>query len=228
MIILKINAPTIVNPKSTAAKPNTLSECIPSLGFPNISLKFIYNFILEIKLFKVLLTYYYYNKMLIQFDREDSENLVVTFDNSESDAEQMQDFIAWLEASGLEFNKLKMKIPGVADKVTNLFVKKPVSQVQAPVVSKQVTQTPAPVVSKQVNQPPAPVVSKQVNLPPAPVASKQVTQPPAPVEEDSEDTETAHIVAKEVSSDSESDSESDDEPVSKTKKTTKRTTKSTK
>ncbi len=152
--------------------------------------------------------------MLIQFDREDSENLVATFDNSDSDAEQMQDFIAWLEASGLEFNKLKMKIPGVADKVTNLFVKKPITQVQPPV-------------TKQVTQPPAPV-TKQVSQPPAPVASKQVTQPPAPVEEDSEDTETAHIVAKEVSSDSESDSESDEEPVSKTKKTTKRTTKSTK
>ncbi len=151
--------------------------------------------------------------MLIQFDREDSENLVVTFDNSEEDAEQMQDFVAWLEAAGLEFNKLKMKIPGVPEKVTNLFVKKPVLS-STPV--KQVTQ-PAPVKQNQ------PVPVKQVA---APVPAQ--VQAPAPVEEESEDTETAHIVAKDVSSDSESESESDAEPVSKTKKTTKRTTKSTK
>jgi hypothetical protein len=145
--------------------------------------------------------------MLIQFDREDSENLVVTFDNSESDAEQMQDFIAWLEASELEFSKLKMKIPGVTDKVTNLFVKKAVSK------SKQVVSTP-----------------KQVVLPVPVMSTKQVVQPPppAPVEEESEDTETAHLAAKDVSSDSESDSESEAEPVSRTKKTTKRTTKATK
>ena len=142
--------------------------------------------------------------MLIQFDREDSENLVVTFDNSESDLEQMKDFIDWLEASGLEFNKLKMKIPGVSEKVTNLFVKRAHSSV------KQV---------KQVSQ-----------ILPAPI-SKQVTQvqPPAAVKEE-EESETAHLVAKDISSDSESESEpeSDSEPVSRTKKTTKRTTKSIK
>lgn len=146
--------------------------------------------------------------MLIQFDREDSENLVVTFDNSDEDAEQMQDFVAWLEASGLEFNKLKMKIPGVAEKVTNLFVKKSVSG-----VTKQVP-VPTPVPTKQTT--------------PAPTKQVIKADPPAPVEEESEDTETAHLVAKEISSDSESDSESDTEPVSKTKKTTKRTTKATK
>jgi hypothetical protein len=142
--------------------------------------------------------------MLIQFDREDSENLVLTFDNSEADAEQMQDFIAWLEASELEFTKLKMKIPGVSEKVTNLFVKRAVSSV------KQVVPTPKQVVQQ------VPVVSV-----------KQVVQPPpAPVEEESEDTETAHLAAKDVSSDSESESE--EEPISRTKKTTKRTTKATK
>ncbi len=149
--------------------------------------------------------------MLIQFDREDSENLVVTFDNSESDAEQMQDFVAWLESSGLEFNKLKMKIPGVPEKVTNFFVKKSVKQI-TPVVASTV-----PV--KQVAS--VPVSTKQVTPAPAPV--KQEVQP---VDEES-DSESAHLAAKEISSDSESDTESDTEPV-KTKKTTKRTTKATK
>ena len=83
--------------------------------------------------------------MLIQFDREDSENLVLTFDNSDSDNEQMQDFIAWLEASNLDYSKLKMKIPGLAEKVTNLFVKKQTvsktqNQVSKP-VSKSVTKS---------------------------------------------------------------------------------------
>jgi hypothetical protein len=113
----------------------------------------------------------------------------------------MKDFIDWLEASGLEFNKLKMKIPGVSEKVTNLFVKRAHSSV------KQVSQIlPAPI-SKQVTQ----------------------VQPPAAVKEE-EESETAHLVAKDISSDSESESEpeSDSEPVSRTKKTTKRTTKSIK
>jgi len=146
--------------------------------------------------------------MLIQFDREDSENLVLTFDNSEEDAEQMQDFIAWLEASGLEFNKLKMKIPGVSEKVTNLFVKKQVVHV---------TPTPTSVstgtTTKSVSQSKTQVQNQDQN---------QV------LEEEGEDTETAHIMANDVSSESDSESETDAEPVSKTKKTTKRTTKVTK
>lgn len=62
--------------------------------------------------------------MLVQFDKEDSENLVLTFDNTSEDAEQMKDFISWLKASDLEFSKLKMKMPGFNEKVTNIIVKK--------------------------------------------------------------------------------------------------------
>lgn len=139
--------------------------------------------------------------MLIQFDREDSENLVLTFDNSESDAEQMQDFIAWLEASGLEFNKLKMKIPGVSEKVTNLFVKKPSVQVLPPSQAKVAKPAPTPTPTPQVAPPQAPT--------PQLVAQVEETE-----------SETQETVVK--NEESSSDTESDEEPVSRTKKTTKR------
>lgn len=146
--------------------------------------------------------------MLIQFDREDSENLVITFDNTESDAEQMQDFIAWLESSGLEFSKLKMKIPGVAEKVTNLFVKKSpkVLSVQAPPV--------------QQVKPVKPVVSAPVP-PPAVVKAEPVQSTQALEEDEDSDSEVKEQVLN-AGEESSSESESEEEPAPKTKKTTKR------
>jgi hypothetical protein len=137
--------------------------------------------------------------MLIQFDREDSETLVLTFDNSDADVEQMEDFISWLEVSGLEYNKLKMKIPGVVEKVTNLFVKK------------------APV---QKSVPVSVPVSVSVS---APVQVKK-SVPVETLEETDTDTQD-HVVANSgivEAEESSSDSESEEEQVSRTKKTTKR------
>jgi len=132
--------------------------------------------------------------MLIQFDREDSENLVLTFDNSADDSEQMKDFIDWLESSGLEFNKLKMKIPGVTDKVTNVFVKKPQTNTNT---TKKVTNTVVQELETTVTT---------------------VTPKPTLLEEESDTEENINVTAVDESS----ESESEDEPVSRTKKTTKR------
>lgn len=146
--------------------------------------------------------------MLIQFDREDSENLVLTFNNSDDDTEQMKDFIDWLDASGLEYNKLKMKIPGVADKVTNVFVKKP----QTKKVTNQVAQEQQTTkVTNQVAQEP-----QTTSIPTKTTSAKSV---PVPVllEEESDTEEKVNVVDE-----SSSDSESEDEPISRTKKTTKR------
>ena len=135
--------------------------------------------------------------MLIQFDREDSENLVLTFYNSDSDNEQMQDFIGWLEASNLEYSKIKMKIPGLAEKVTNLFVKKQTK------------------VSKPVSKP----VSTNVSTSSIEKEKEEVIAVIAAEEESDSDSEThENVIAAEESS----SSESEEEPVLRTKKTTKR------
>lgn len=167
--------------------------------------------------------------MLIQFDREDSENLVLTFDNSESDVEQMEDFIDWLKSSGLEFSKLKMKVPGVAEKVTNVFVKKPEPVEQAkPVLTKSV---PEPVKTVQTKS--APVKPVEAVKPVKPVEAVEPVEV-VEAEEDSDTKEVANVVAataqsaNAAESSDESESESEDEPVSRTKKTTKRVTNSRK
>ena len=134
--------------------------------------------------------------MLIQFDREDSENLVLTFDNSETDVEQMQDFLAWLEVSGLDYSKLKMKIPGVAEKVTNFFVKP--SMKTTKLIPNKVQEQTKP-------------------------ASKVQTKEFVPIEIVEEViVDKVELVEKD---DSSSESEEEEyEPVTRTKKTTKRVT----
>jgi hypothetical protein len=142
--------------------------------------------------------------MLIQFDREDSENLVLTFDNSADDSEQMKDFIDWLESSGLEFNKLKMKIPGLADKVTNVFVKKPQNKSNT-TSTKKVTST--------VVQEFGTTVTPTVTTNPTVLVPLLLEE-----ESDSDVEENMNVAVVDESS----ESESEDEPVSRTKKTTKR------
>ena len=149
--------------------------------------------------------------MLIQFDREDSENLVLTFDNSDSDNEQMQDFIAWLEASNLDYSKLKMKIPGLAEKVTNLFVKKQTVSKTQNQVSKPVSKS----VTKSVTKPVTANVSTNS------VEKVEVVAAVAVAEESESDSEEQENVVAAVAEES-SSSESEEEPVSRTKKTTKR------
>ena len=144
--------------------------------------------------------------MLIQFDKEDSKSLVLTFNNTDDDTEQMKDFIDWLEASGLEYNKLKMKIPGLTDKVTNIFVKK-----------LQTTKVTNPVVQEEQTKVTNPVVQEEQTTSTLKITAKPTVIPVLLNESESDVEENMNIVDE-----SSSDTESEDEPVLKTKKTTKR------
>jgi hypothetical protein len=67
--------------------------------------------------------------MHIQFDRDDPDSLAgFTFDNSDSDNEQMIDFLLWLDIQKLTYNKLKIKMPTSSEKVTCIIINKTIEK----------------------------------------------------------------------------------------------------